>query len=179
MEHSQASLIAFATIGTFQTVQELAGACLQSMEHADPEVVFEETLVLVSTATARALEVGLEAAPDAMALASRVTLSLPERFRDYVMGAALMMQQDAALLTANAEVLERLNRKAEFYQTHLPAGKFPGERVLTDKMALWMGRLSGPGLPETPDARLARLGLVDVLLTHLKLMLAFARKSVA
>lgn len=179
MDQTQASLVAFATIGTFQSVQELAGACLSSMEHADPEVVFEETLVLVSTATARALEVGLEASPEAANVASRTALSLPERFRDYVMGATLMMQHDAALLQTNTEVLERLNRKAEFYQTHLPAGKFPGERVLTDKMALWMGRLSGPGLPESPDARLARLGLVDVLLTHLKLVLAFARKSVA
>lgn len=179
MDLTQASLISFATIGTFQTVQELAGSCLSSMEHADPEVVFEETLVLVSTATARALEVGLEAAPEAAAVASRTALALPERFRDYVMGATLMMQQDASLLTANAEVLERLNRKAEFYQTHLAAGKFPGERVLTDKMALWMGRISGPGLPESPDARLARLGLVDTLVTHLKLVLAFARKAAA
>ena len=59
---------------------------------------------------------------------------------------------------------------------HLPAGQFPGERALEEKLPLWMGRVSGPGLPEMPAERLGRLGLAADLLTHLKVVLAFARK---
>jgi hypothetical protein len=73
-------------------------------------------------------------------------------------------------------VYARLARKAEFYAVHLPPGRFPGPHALGDKLPLWMGRVSPPGLPTTPDARLAELGLVDVLAVHARLVLAFARR---
>lgn len=168
-----ARFAAFATLGAFNVVQELAGAVLESVPGADPEVVAEETLALVAVASARAAEVGGEG--DAAA----VLLDLPTLYRDYLVGSALLAQRDPALLDANEQVLARLHRKQEFYTAHLPSGAFPGERALTEKLALWMGRVSGPGLPENPDARLARLGLVSVLVNHLKLVLAFARKGAA
>ena len=42
-------------------------------------------------------------------------------------------------------------------------------------MGLWMGRISPPRLPEPPMDRLHRLGGIPILLTHVKLVLAFAR----
>ena len=71
----------------------------------------------------------------------------------------------------------RLERKRGFYATHLPEGQFPGPRALSDKMELWLGRVSPPGLPEAPQERLPKLGAVETLTTHLKLVLGFARRG--
>ena len=73
----------------------------------------------------------------------------------------------------------RLQRKHEFYTVHLPDDTFPGERALRDKMALWMGRVSPPGLPESPDRRLDKLQLVPTLVTHNRVVLAYARGGAA
>lgn len=172
-----AAFTSFATLGALGTVQELAQAVMESIPGAEPEVVAEETLALVATATARAAETALRDAPDVAQHARDVLLELPFLYREYLPGGALLMQQDAALVDAHEAVRERLVRKRQFYALHLPEGQFPGERALTEKMALWMGRVSGPGLPERPDERLARLGLVEVLLTHLKLVLAYGRRQ--
>src|SRR5690625_2557187 len=48
----------FATLGILGTTQELAQVSVRGMAGADPEVVAEETLSLVSVTTARAAEVG-------------------------------------------------------------------------------------------------------------------------
>jgi hypothetical protein len=45
-------------------------------------------------------------------------------------------------------------------------------------MELWMGRVSPPKLPETPQERLDSLGLVDPTVAHLKLVLAYGRRGV-
>ncbi len=173
-----ARLLAFATLGTLTATQELAARVLAGMEGADPELTAEETLCLVATATARAAEVGLGADP-AAPLVAETLLDLPFVYRDYLAGGAMLAEKDPALLDADAHVRERLRRKRAFYVTHLPPARFPGERALTDKMALWMGRISPPRLPEMPAARLDRLGLVPALLTHLRLVLAFARRDEA
>ncbi|RMH53596.1 MAG: hypothetical protein D6685_15590 [Bacteroidetes bacterium] len=172
-----ARFIAFATLGTLGTTQDLARITLGSIDDADPELVAEETLCLVSTATARAAQVGLREAPEMAAAAVPSLYDLPFTYRDYLVGGAVITQQDPSLLDANEAVYRRLQRKQEFYAVHLPADQFPGERVLYDKMALWMGRISPPKLPESPTERLHRLDLVPTLLTHLKLVLAFARKG--
>lgn len=172
-----ARFIAFATLGTLGTTQDLARITLGSIEGADPELVAEETLCLVATATARAAQVGLREAPDVAEAAVPSLHDLPFTYRDYLVGGAVITQQDPSLLDANEEVYQRLQRKQEFYTIHLPADQFPGERALHDKMALWMGRISPPKLPESPTERLGKLNLVPTLLTHLKLVLAFARKG--
>jgi hypothetical protein len=46
-------------------------------------------------------------------------------------------------------------------------------------MELWMGRVSPPKLPETPQERLESLGLVDPTVAHLKLVLAYGRRGEA
>jgi hypothetical protein len=147
------------------------------MEGTNPELVAEETLTLVATATARAAEVGLEAEPDCAPPIIETLLDLPFTYRDYLIGKAMVADQNPELSTMAAEVHERLQRKREFYTTHLPEGQFPGPHALSDKMELWMGRVSPPKLPETPQERLDSLGLVEPTVAHLKLILAYGRRG--
>ena len=167
--------VSFATIGVLNVTQEIAGAILADIDGAEPDVVAEETLCLVAVATARAAEVALREDADASATLSMLLLEIPFTYRDYLLGAEMLEEQDSALAQAAEAVYSRLQRKREFYEVHLPANSFPGERALGDKMDLWMGRVSPPKLPETPTKRLQRLGLREPLLTHLKLVLAFGK----
>lgn len=170
---------AFATLGAMGVTQDMAHVCLASMADADPELVAEETLCLVATATSRATEVGLAERPPIAAAVAEVLIALPYTYREYLIGGAMIAQQDPALADMNQEVARRLDRKQSFYQVHLPAGQFPGRHALEDKMALWMGRISPPGQHDLPVARLERLELVSTLVTHLRLVLAYARKELS
>jgi hypothetical protein len=165
----------FSTIGLLCTAQEMMAAILEDIEGAEPELVAEETLGLVSIATTRAAEFSLREQPEIASALLPAMAELPFMYRDYLIGSALLSGEDEALVDSDRQVYERLKRKCEFYDVHLPRGQFPGERVLADKMALWMGRISPPGLPEKPVQRLERLELVPLLLTHLKMVLAFGR----
>lgn len=168
---------AFATLGVLTTTQEMAGTLLAGIDGAEPELVIEETLCLVATATARAAEVALRAQPDVAAAVVPVCLHLPYLWRDYLIGTALLEAPEALAPEADESHYQRLQRKLDFYGVHLPPRQFPGPQALADKLALWMGRVSPPRLPEMPVARLERLGLADVLLTHLRLVLAYGRKD--
>ena len=170
-----ARFTAFATLGLVGITHELAAAAMAGIDGADPELVAEETLCLAATATARAAEVGLRAEPALAQAVVPVLLDLPFTYRDYLVGGTMIAQQDASVLDAADAVYGRLQRKQAFYTAHLPPNQFPGERLLTDKMGLWMGRISPPRLPEAPMDRLHRLGGIPILLTHVKLVLAFAR----
>jgi hypothetical protein len=174
-----ARLAAFATLGALGTTQDLARAAIESMADAGPdlEVVAEETLSLVAVATARAAEIGLRDHADVAEAVLPTLLDLPFSYRDYLIGGAMIAQKDASLLDANEEIYQRLQRKQDFYAVHLPEGQFPGDRALQDKLPLWMGRISPPGLPETPSDRLDALDVQSTLVTHLKLVLAFAKKG--
>ncbi len=170
-----AAFTAFATLGALSTTQDLAGRVLTGIAGADPELVAEETLCLVATATARAAEAGLTEAPATAAAVVPTLLALPFTYHDYLIGGTLLVRKEAALLEAGEAAYHRLQHKQTFYTTHLPPGRFPGEHALTDKMGLWMGRISPPRLPESPTDRLARLQLVPLLLTHLRLVQAFGQ----
>jgi len=175
-----AGFTAFATVGALGLTQDLTHAVLESigdMEGAEPELVAEETLTLVATATARAAEVGLEDEPDCAPTIIETLLDLPFTYRDYLIGKAMVMDQNPELSAMADEVHQRLQRKREFYTTHLPEGQFPGPHALGDKMELWMGRVSPPKLPETPQERLESLGLVEPTVAHLKLILAYGRRG--
>lgn len=172
-----ARFTAFATMGALGTTQELASLCMRDVADADSELVAEETLSLVAITTARAAEVGLREYPDVAAAVVEPLTDLPFLYRDYLIGGAMILQHDGSLLDTTESIYQRLQRKQEFYTVHFPGDTFPGEVALRDKMGLWMGRVSPPGLPETPTVRLERLDLVSVLLTHLKLVLAFGRRG--
>ena len=177
-----AGFTAFATVGALGLTQDLTHAVLDSigdMEGADPELVAEETLCLVATATARAAEVGLQDEPEHAPTIVQTLLDLPFTYRDYLIGKAMVAEENRDLSQVGEQVRERLQGKREFYTTHLPEGQFPGPHALSDKMELWMGRVSPPKLPETPQERLESLGLVDPTVAHLKLVLAYGRRGEA
>ncbi len=170
-------LTAFATAGALHTAQDLTGRVMQAHPGADVSVVAEETLALVAIATARAVEVGLGEAPEAAAVSDALQ-ALPLLYRDYFAGAAALEDPDTAHAVAGAAAHARAGaeRKLAFYRAHLPARAFPGERALTDKLPLWAGRVSGPGLGINPDAFAAQIEAVPALSVHLRLVLALARR---
>ncbi|SHK72267.1 hypothetical protein [Rhodothermus profundi] len=180
LEAQAARIAAFGTVGTLHTTQELIGRVLDAMDMADPELVTEETLCLVAVATARAAEAGLREQPALKQAVGSALQALPFTYRDYLLGSWLLHQTDQHVLEEiGREVYGRLQRKQTFYEAHLPAGQFPGERLLRDKMGLWMGRISPPGLPELPQERMDRLELVPMLHAHVRLVLSFCRQVVA
>jgi len=175
-----ARFTSFATVGALGLTQDLTHAVLESigdMEGSDPELVAEETLCLVATATARAAEVGLQDEPDHASTIVETLLDLPFTYRNYLLGKAMVTDDRPELSEVAEEVHTRLQGKREFYTTHLPEGQFPGPHALGDKMELWMGRVSPPKLPETPRERLESLGLVQPTVAHLKLVLAYGRRG--
>lgn len=172
-----AQFTSFATLGAVNVVQDLTHAIMRAIDGADGELVAEETLCLVATATARAAEVGLRAEPEHAATVAPCLLALPFTYRDYLIGSAMLAEDNRSLAEAGEAVRSRLERKQQFYTSHLPPGQFPGPRALKDKMELWMGRVSPPKLPESPQERLAKLNLTEPLLTHLKLVLAYGRQG--
>lgn len=167
-----ARLTTFATAGAVTTAQEIASVVLVDIDHADPNVVAEETLCLVATVTARAIEAS---ASEFAHVVSTALEELPLLYRDYIIGAAMVEDPEAAP-DADGSVYHRLARARTFYSAHFPPGEFPGSRALGDKMALWMGRVSPPRLPELPVDRLKRLRLVDRVATHTRLALEYARQ---
>ncbi len=168
-------LAVFATLGAVSTSQELAARALQIVGGASPDRVAEETMCLVGVATVRALEAALVDNPDAAAAVIPSLFDFPLAFRDYFDGVALLADDtDAADL--DRVVFDRLKKSRAFYETMFPPYVFPDERILTEKMPLWMGRISSPGLPGTPQTRTERIGGASLLLNHLKLTFAFARQ---
>ena len=201
-------LAAFAAAGAITATQELVTAILREIPDADPNLVAEETLSLVSVASARAVAAGTsESLSDTVPTA---LIDLPFAYHDYLLGGVIISDRESgpdpggeagpdldggpgsdpdveagpdlggkAGPDLNRSVYDRLGRKREFYSLHLPPGRVPSRRDLRDKMELWMGRISPPGLPEHPAKRLERLSLVSVLHTHVRLLFEFSRNEQA
>ncbi len=173
-----ARVTAFASLGILSTTQDLVRAVLPSLtDGANPELVAEETLALVATTTARAVEVGLGETNDLVEPVATALLETPFLYHDFLLGGQLVAEGVEGDADVDQRVYERLGRKMEFYGVHFPLGRFPGPRALDDKLPLWMGRVSPPKLPTTPGQRLAELELGAILITHLRLVLAFAQRE--
>ncbi|MCH8031913.1 MAG: hypothetical protein IIB09_08900 [Bacteroidetes bacterium] len=178
MLSSSTRIVAFASSAVLSATQDLVRGVLPALtDDADPELVAEETLVLVSVVTARAVEVGLKDAPEAMEAAGQAVLELPFLYHDYLLGGRMVAEGSEGDVEVDQAVYDRMARKAEFYGVHFPVGRFPGPHALAEKLPLWMGRISPPKLPTSPDKRLADLGLVEMLNVHVRLVLAFAQRS--
>ena len=168
----------FATAAVISTTQDVVRAVLPALtDQADRGLVAEETLSLVAAVTARAAEVGLRRRPEALAAVGPALAELPFLYHDFLLGAQVVAAGGEGDVTPDQSVYERLERKAAFYAAHLPPGRFPGPAALAQKMPLWMGRVSPPKLPTSPDARLRETGLVDVVAAHARLVLAFAERA--
>lgn len=173
-----ARVATFASAAALSTVQDVVRTVLPSLtSQADPALVAEETLALVATVTARAAETGLRAIPDAQTAVGPALAELPFLYHDFLLGAQVIADGGEGDVTPDQSVYERLDRKAQFYGAHLQPGRFPGPSVLRDKMPLWMGRVSPPKLPTSPDARLEETGLVDLVAAHARLVMAFAQRA--
>ncbi len=173
-----ARVATFASAAALSTVQDVVRTVLPALtSQADPGLVAEETLALVATVTARAAETGLQSRGDAMAAVGPALAELPFLYHDFLLGAQVVADGGEGDVTPDQSVYERLDRKAQFYSAHLAPGRFPGPSVLRDKMPLWMGRISPPKLPTSPDARLAETGVADVVAAHARLVMAFAQRA--
>lgn len=178
-----ARVTAFASLAVLSTTQDIVRAALPLLTDAeglpagDPELVAEESLALVATLTARAAEVGLRTDAELAGAVGAALLEAPFLYHDFLLGADLVAQGAEGDVPVDESVYDRLARKAEFYAAHFPVGRFPGPRALDDKLPLWMGRVSPPGLPTSPTERLGAAGLAAMLTTHLRLVLAFAQRE--
>jgi hypothetical protein len=171
---------AFAGLAVLSTTQDVLRTVLPALsDDASRDVVAEETLVLVATVTARAAEVGLKSAPALLEAIGPAILETPYLYHDFLLGARLVAEGAEGDVEVDQAVYDRLARKSEFYGTHFPVGSFPGPAALRAKLPLWMGRVSPPGLPTSPDQRLGALPLAEILSTHLRLVLAFTQRAVA
>lgn len=179
-ESIAARMTAFAATAVLSTTQDLLRAVLPALTAAaDPELAAEETLALVATVSARAVEVGLRELPAALEPVGQAVLETPFLYHDFLLGARLVEAGAEGDLEVDQRVYDRLGRKMDFYAAHFPIGRFPGPAVLREKLPLWMGRISPPALPSHPEARLAESGVPELLTTHLRLVLAFAQRLVA
>ncbi len=169
-----ARFASFAALGSLSATQEMMMAALEQAPGADPELLAEETLCLVSAAATRAAELCLVAHPEAAPGVLAALADLPFTYRDYIVGAAMI--EEGAEAPPGAAAYERLERKRAFYLAQLPPASFPGETLLREKMLFWMTRLSPPRLPGAPEDRLERSGAVGMLLTHVRLVFAFGRQ---
>ena len=173
-----ARVVAFAAPAALSTTQDVVRLVRPALGMgADDGVIAEETLSLVATVTARAAETGLQSRRAALAAAGPALAELPFLYHDYLLGAEMVARGAEGEVEPDASVYERLDRKAAFYSVHLPPGRFPGPSVLREKLPLWMGRVSPPRLPTSPDERLGALGVADLLSVHARLVLAFAQKA--
>ena len=158
--------------------QQIALAAVEGIDQADAERVFAETLCLVSTATARAAESAFPSQSDARKHLSQTLQALPLTLHSYVAGGEVL-RTGASSPEGIPDTTADLDRMMDFYNAQLADTGLPDRKSLRNAMILWMGRISPPGLGEHPEARLDRLGLVDRLSLHVRLVEAYARNAAA
>jgi hypothetical protein len=168
---------AFATLGAIGTTQDLARLALEHVENTDVEKVAEETLCLVAVTTARAAEVGLRQEAQISGVVVPTLLDLPFAYRDYLVGGAMITQRDTTLLDANEAAYKRLHEIRAYYTGLFAENRFPSEALVRQHMESWIQRFSLPSLALSPADRLQQHSFVGILMTHLKLTLAFGRQG--
>lgn len=169
---------AFTTVALLTTTQDLVRSVLPRLtDAADADIIAEETLSLVATTSARAVESGLRLQGALVESVGPAVLETPFLYHDFVLGASLVAEGVEGDVEVDQSVYDRLTRKGEFYAVHFPVGRFPGPSTLREKLPLWMGRISPPKLPSTPGDRLEETGVIELLSAHLRLVLAFAQRT--
>lgn len=178
-----ARVVAFAAPAALTTTQDAVRAVWSSLQDGtgagpDAALVAEETLAMVAVVTARAVGAGLRSRPDAAGAATAALVEVPLLVHDFLLGAQLVASgAEGEVAPDDGGVYDRLARKLGFYGTHLPEGGVPGPSRLRTLLPLWMGRVSPPRLPTTPDARLAATGVPEMMTLHARLVLAFAERA--
>ncbi|HUF08795.1 MAG TPA: hypothetical protein VMO47_05705 [Rhodothermales bacterium] len=168
----------FCALGAMAETQQIALAAMEDIDQPDAEKVFAETLCLVSTATARAAVSAFTAQSDVRNHLSQTLQALPLTLHSYIAGGEVL-KTGASSPEGIPDVTADLDRMMDFYNAHLADTGLPDRKSLRHAMILWMGRISPSGLSEHPEARLDRLGLVDRLILHVRLVEAYARNAAA
>ncbi|MGA7304668.1 MAG: hypothetical protein WBW88_07320 [Rhodothermales bacterium] len=170
-------VIAFCAFGAMGQTQRIAQVVVETMAGVDREKTFAETLCMVATATARAAVSAYPSGDASRSHVSEVLLALPLTLHSYVAGREVLEKQQTSEEPAPHDTAD-VERMLTFYQTQLGDAGFPDRKVLRHTMTLWMGRISPRGLNEHPETRLERLGLVDELSAHTRLIEAFTRNAI-
>lgn len=164
----------FVALGVLTTTQHIAGLVLERFGGADPQLVAEESLALVSVASARAASVGFDPSSAVRAAVCQSALELPYLYHEYLIG-ELSVREGRAAEDVAVDLHGRMDRIREFYLAHLPDGVFPGERALREKMELWMGRVSPPRTGVHPSETLSAIDAVAQVANHCRVVLAYCR----
>jgi hypothetical protein len=168
-----ARVAAFSAMAALSVTQDIVRAVRPALgEGADDALLAEETLSLVAAVTSRAVEAGI-----ADSAASLALLEVPLLYHDYLLGTELVSAGASGDVEVDQAVYERLARQGTFYGTHLPAGRPVGASALAAVLPLWMGRVSPPRLPMSPEQRLSDTSVATVLEVHARLVLAFAQRA--
>lgn len=170
-QHVQVAL--FTGMGILSTTQEVAGSALSLMPDAGGELVAEETLTLVSVLSARICEV---IAPQEAGLAASL-MATPFLYRDWLVGAGMVETGSSQLSHEGTEIGRRLEKKTSFYAAHIQQGQAPSRSRLEHVLLLWMGRISPPRMPESPEKRLAGLPVLERLHTHSRVVAAHLKHA--
>ena len=168
----------FSSLGALTVTQELSGRIRQFYPDFDEELVAEETLCFVASVSAFSIR---SSADNAIGTGAASALDdLPYTYRDYVLGQLILADSSSVSDGLSGEIGSRLGRKLNFYHSQLSAGLRPNvETGLSSLAVLWMGRISQPGRPESPDERVKQLEVVDILLRHMTLLTSFASHASA
>ena len=161
--------VVFASIGTVALVQDLLGEASRHVHGMDPANAAEDTLCLAAQLT---LCAAVEGGAD-IACLKRVVRNIPAMYLDYALGNAAARQKNAALLDERPAILSRISRCQAFYAEQLPDCRPIGTRQLREKLEIWMGRISPPGLPDKPIDRIERMTIQEVARTHMLLIKAY------
>ena len=113
-----ARAVAFSAPAALSVTQDVVRAVLPALtDQADPALVAEETLALVSTVAARAAEVGLRGAPEALGAVGPALAELPFLYHDFLLGAQVIAAGGEGDHEPDQSVYKRLDRKAAFCST--------------------------------------------------------------
>jgi len=181
------SVAVFATVGTHVLFHDLLSSIFSLIPDADPPRVAEETLSLLAVIGARAVEEGAAGLSTARPIADSL-LNVPFAFRDYTLGSQMLLETGMLatedqpvedIQRQSVQIGERLDRIRAFYEQQFPSGTSIRLPHLQDKLLLWMGRISPPGLETTPADRVTASRAPQLLARHARLVAAYVRHAVS
>ena len=172
-QEAAAQIASFGSLGILTVTQDVSGRITGAFPEFDQESVAEETLCVVTAVTAASVA-SVERSAD-LEVAIRTLRSVPYSYRDYLFG-QMVLSDEAEIAEGYSESIgKRIDRKMNFYNTHLSKGLHPTPtKGLQNIMLLWMGRISPPGREDSAADRLDQLEILPFLLRHYTLMASFA-----
>lgn len=170
-----AEVATFISTGILTTVQQILGTALTEIAGADPDLVAEETLSMVSVLTARQVAGVLEGHSPLEAALVPVLREIPNTYYDYLVGTSVVHHGEAAAGTDRA--YDRLDRKRQFYERQAEGG-VGSVQGITSVLRDWLLRISPPSAPGVPSLDVEAAGVEAALEVHLMLVEAYTRRAI-